>query len=316
MTPHRVWLAAGVAVVAAAVVALVVGVLTAGEGGRGLAGGKAITATARIAPTTPLFGDEITARIDVAVDRARANPDDVRVRTPFSPVEPVTRRTQRWNVGRITYIRTTWKLRCLSRLCAQKEPSFAAGLGGAKGTYRRATALPPAKVVYVGRPARTLTLHWPTVEWLSRINQTEEATGTYFYHVDLVPPDVSYSVSPGQLLVYLALALVVLVAIPVALVWRRVVERRRARASAPEPEVPPLERALRLLDSANADGDSAGRRRALELVAVELRRSGKDDLSSDARALAWQRPAPPADDAGEIGARVRSTFGANGAPPA
>ena len=316
MTRRRGWIAAAGALVVAAVVALVVSVLIAGEGGRSLPGRKAISATAHIEPTTPLFGDEITARIDVAVDRDRANPDDVRVRTPFSPLEPVTRRTQRWDAGRLTYIRTTWKLRCLSRLCAQKQPSFAAGLGGAKGTYRRATALPHAKVVYVGRPARMLTLYWPTVEWLSRINQTEEATGSYFYHVDLVPPAVSYAASPGHLLVCLTLALVALVAIPLAIAWRRIVERRRARAPAPEPDVPPLEHALRLLESANADGDGAGRRRALELVAVELRRSGRDDLSSEARALAWQRAAPPADDAGELGARVRSTVGGNGASPA
>ncbi|HZC29101.1 MAG TPA: hypothetical protein VE269_05120 [Gaiellaceae bacterium] len=312
MTRRRAWVAAGVAVVAA-VVALAVSVLTAGDGGRGLPGGKAITATARIDPTTALFGDEITARIDIAVDRNRAHPDDVRVRTPFSPLEPVNRETHRWDAGRITYIRTAWTLRCLSRRCAQKQPTFAAGVGGAKGTYRRATAVPPAKVVYVGRPNRTLTLYWPTVEWLSRINQTEEATGSYFYHVDLVPPAVSYAVSPGHLLVYLTLALVVLVAVPVAIVRRRIVERRRAGAPAPEPEVAPLERALRLLELANADGDSAGRRRALELVAVELRRSGRDELSSEARTLAWQRPAPPADDAGELGARVRSTVGGNGA---
>jgi hypothetical protein len=315
VTRRRGLIAAGGAVVVAAVVALVFAVLTAGGGGRGLPGGRPISATAWIEPTTPMFGDDITARIDVAVDRDRANLDDVRIGTPFSPLEPVTRRTRRWDAGRIGYIRTTWTLRCLSRLCAQKEPTFAAGLGGQKGTYRRATPLPPAKVVYVGRPARTLTLYWPTVEWLSRINQTEEASGSYFFHVNLVPPDVSYAVSPGRLLVYLALALLVLIAIPVAIVWRRIVERRRARELVPEPEVPPLERALRLLEFANADGDSAGRRRALELVAVELRRTGREDLSSEARALAWQRPAPPADDAGELGTRVRSTF-ENGASPA
>ena len=314
MTRRRAWIAAGAAAVAG-VVALVVGIWTAGDGGRGLPGRKAIAATARIEPTTPLFGDDITARIDVAVDRKRANPDDVRVRTPFSPLEPVTRHTQRWDVGRIAYIRTTWTLRCLSRRCAQKQPSFAAGLGGAKGTYRRATALPAAKVVYVGRPARTLTLHWPTVEWLSRINQAEEASGASFYHVDLVPPDVSYAVSPGRLLVYLTLALVVLLAIPSGIAWRRIVERRRARLPAPEPDVPPLERALRLLESATAHADGVARRRALELVALELRRSGRDDLSGEARALAWQEPAPPVDEAGELGARVRSTFGGNGASP-
>jgi hypothetical protein len=308
-------IATAAAVVVAGVVVLALSILGAGEDGRGLPNGRAITATARIDPTTPMFGDEVTARIDVAVDRHRADPDKVRVRTPFSPLEAVSHRTERWDVGRITYIRKTWTLRCLSRLCAQKQPTFAAGLGGAKGTYRRATALPPAQVVYLGTPQRKLNLDWPTVEWLSRINQTEEASGAFFYHVDLVPPPVSYAISPGRLLLLLALALVVLVAIPVAIVWRRIVERRRARLPEPEPELPPLERALELLRWATTQSDGVARRRALELVAVELRRDGRDELSGEARAMAWQPPAPPADDAEALGARVRSTIGGNGAAP-
>jgi hypothetical protein len=263
-----------------------------------------------------MFGDDVTARIDVVVDRRRADPDKVHVRTPFSPLEAVTHRTQRWNVGPVTYIRKTWTLRCLSPLCAQKEPTFAAGLAGAKAASgRRATALPRAQIVYLGTPHRTLSLNWPTVEWLSRINRTEEASGSFFYHVDLVPPPVSYAISPGRLLVFGTLALLVLVAIPVAIVWRRTVERRRAREPEPEPELPPLERALGLLEWAASNSDEIARRRALELVAVELGREGKDELSGEARALAWQPPAPPADDAGALGARVRSTIGGNGAAP-
>jgi hypothetical protein len=312
---RRALIAAGAAVVVAGIVVLALTILGAGEDGRGLPNGRAITATARIDPTTPMFGDAITARIDVAVDRHRADPENVHIRTPFSPLEPVAHETKRWNVGRVTYIRKTWTLRCLSRLCAQKEPSFAAGLAGAKGSGRRATALQPAQIVYLGTSHRTLSLDWPTVEWLSRINRTEEASGSFFYHVDLVPPPVSYAISPGRLLVFGTLALLVLVAIPVVIVWRRIVERRRARAPAPEPELPPLERALQLLEWAASDSDEVARRRALELVAVELRRDGRDDLSGEARALAWQPPAPPADDAGALGARVRSTIGGNGASP-
>jgi hypothetical protein len=314
VTRRRARIAAAVAVVAGIVV-LALAILGAGEDGRGLPNGRAITATARIDPTTPLFGDDVAARIDLVVDRRRADPDKVHVRTPFSPLEPVAHRTQRWNVGPLTYIRKTWTLRCLSPLCAQKEPSFAAGLSGAKGSGRRATALQPAQIVYLGTPHRTLNLDWPTVEWLSRINRTEEASGTYFYHVELVPPPVSYAITPGRLIVFGTLALLVLVAIPAAIVWRRIVDRRRAREPEAEPELPPLERALQLLERAASDSDEVARRRALELVAVELHRHGREELSGEARALAWQPPAPPADDAGALGARVRSTIGENGASP-
>jgi hypothetical protein len=313
--PRSAWIAAGLAAVVLGIVTLAAGILSAGEGGRGLPNGKAITATARIDRTTPLFGDEITAWIDIAVDRERADPGRVHVRAAFSPLEPVSQRTRRRDAGRISFVRKTWTLRCLVRRCAQVQPSFAAGLAGAKGTGRRATPLPPARIVYTGRGVHGLTVAWPTVEWLSRINRTEEASGTSFYHVDLVPPDVSYAVSPTHLLVWLTLALVILLAVPIGIVWRRLVERRRARAPVPEPEVPPIERALRLLEWANEQPGGTERRRALELVAVELRRTGRHDLSSEARALAWRPPSPPATEAGELGERVRSFVGGNGASP-
>jgi hypothetical protein len=315
VTRRRVWIGAGTAALLLAVAALVFGVLSAGEGGTALARGRAISATARIDPTTPLFGDEITARIDVVVDRRRADPSKVHVRTRFTPLEPVTQTTRRWDVGRLTYIRKTWTLRCLSRLCAQIEPTFSAGLNGAKGTGRRATPLAPARIVYAARGLPSLTLAWPTVEWLSRINQTAESSGSFFYHVDLVPPPVSYAISPGRLLILLAVVLVVVLAILAAIVRRRLAERRRARLPHREPELPPLERALRLLEHALGD-DGAGRRRALELVAVEVERAGERALSTELRALAWQPAVPPADEAEQIGARIRSTMASNGAAPA
>jgi len=92
----------------------------------------------------------------------------------------------------------------------------------------------------------------------------------------------------GHLLIWLAVALLVLLAIPAAIVRRRLGERRRARAPAPKPQLPPLERALQLLEWANSRREGSDRRRALELVAVELSRGGRSDLSTEARALAWQ----------------------------
>jgi hypothetical protein len=315
MIPRRAWLVAALTVLAIGVVTLVASVLSAGHGGRGLPNGKPISATATIEPTTPLFADEITARIDVAVDRSRADPRKVHVKASFVPFERVAHETATRNAGRITFIREIWTLRCLVRRCAQVQPTFAAGIAGAKGSGRRATTIPPAQIAYDGGGVQPLQLEWPTVEWLTRINRTEESSPSYFYHVDLTPPAVSYAISPEHLLVGLAAALLVLLGVPGAIVGRRVLERRRAKAPEPKHELPPLERALRLLEWANDRPDDDVRRRALELVAVELVRNGQHDLGATARELAWQPPSPARDDAGRLGARVRTTMGGNGASP-
>jgi hypothetical protein len=315
MIPRRAWLAAAVAAGGIAGVVLVLAVLDAGDGGRALPNGKAISATATIDPTTPLFADEIRARIDVAVDRTRADPGKVRVKASFVPFERVAHDTVRHDVGRITFIRETWTLRCLVRRCAQVQPTFAAGIAGAKGSGRRATTPPPALISYDGGGVEQLQVEWPTVEWLTRINRTEEASPSYFYHVDLTPPAASYAISPGHLLAALFLALLVLLAVPVAIVVRRVLVRRRAHAPDSKDELPPLERALRLLEWANERPDGDDRRRALELVAVELGRRGRHDLGAGARELAWQSPSPGRDEAERLGVRVRTTMGGNGASP-
>ena len=313
MIPRSAWLAGLVAALVLGVVTLAAGVLTAGEGGAPLPHGKAITATASINPTVPLFGDQVTARIDIAVDRRKADPSQLHVRAPFSPLEQVAHRRVRADAGRVTFIRYTWTLRCLSRRCAQIQPSFGAAVGGAQGTGRRATTPRPAKLIYRGRPVRSLD--WPTVEWLSRTNQTEANSGTYFFHVELAPPPASYAVSPGHLLLWLTLALVLLLAVPAALALRRIVEHRRAQEADDADSVPPLARALQLLEWATSQQDGNARRRALELVAVELRRRGRHDLGAEARALAWQPSPPPPLDADELRARVISTVGGNGARP-
>jgi hypothetical protein len=315
MIPRRVWLAAAVAAVGIGAVTLVASVLNAGDGGRGLPNGKPISATATIEPTTPLFADQITARIDVAVDRKRADPGKLHVKASFVPFERVAHKTTRRDAGRITFIRETWTLRCLVRRCAQVQPTFAAGIAGAKGSGRRATTPPPAQISYDGGGVEPLQLEWPTVEWLTRINRTEESSPNYFYHVDLAPPTASYAISPGRLLGVLSAALLVLLAVPASLVLRRILERRRAHAPESKDELPPLERALRLLEWANDRPVGDDRRRALELVAVELVRSGRPDLGAKARELAWQPPSPASEEAGRLGARVRTTMGGNGASP-
>ena len=121
------------------------------------------------------------------------------------------------------------------------------------------SSLPPQRlyesgldVVQVSPGREALLLEWPVVESVTRVNQTESQLENFFYKASLTPPPASYRVTPRALLWLLFAAFVVALAVPVGLVVRRVRAWRRARMPGGRPELPPLERALRLLEWANA----------------------------------------------------------------
>jgi hypothetical protein len=311
---RRTLVVAAVAAVGIGVIALGAAILGTGGGGSALPGGVPLAATASVSPNVVYFADPLTARIDIAVDTHKVDPDRVRIATDFGPFDRLSQHKVRSDAGRITSIRETYRLRCLSRECVQILPSVAAAAGGAKPSGRRETEFPPAQVYVQGRSSvQPILLQWPTVESVTRVNQAESQLQTFFYHADLTPPARSYALSPSGLLWLLFVVALALAAVPVAIALRRVREYRRVRGPAPRQELAPLERALRLLDWANRQPEGEKRRRALELVALELEREGRGELGDEARALAWSPPSPPPEQAGELGTRVRSTTGRDGA---
>jgi hypothetical protein len=312
--PRRAVIAAVVAAVVIGVITLAAGILSTGGGGSALPNGAPLASTASMEPSVVQFGDPLTARIDIAVDTKKVDPDRVRIATDFRPFDRLSQHRTRRDAGRITYIRETYRLRCLSRDCVQVLPSVASAAGGAKPSGRRATQVRPARIYVQGRSSVQPTLlQWPTIESVTRVNQSEAQLQTFFYHADLKPPARSYALPTGGLLWLLLLVFLALFAVPVTLVVRRIRAYRRARGPAPREELPPLERALRLLEWANRQPAGENRRRALELVALELLRGGRHDLGDEARELAWSPPAPPPEEAGKLGTRVRSATGGDGA---
>jgi len=311
---RRELLIAGVAAVVIGLITLGAAILSTGGGGSALPGGVPFAATASLSPNVVYFGDPLTARIDIAVDSRRVDPGRVRIATEFGPFDRLAQHRLRRDAGRIAYIRETYRLRCLSRQCVQVLPSIAAAAGGAKPSGRRATQFPPARVYVQGSSSvQPILLQWPTVESVTRVNQAESQLQTFFYHADLTPPGRSYALSPSGALWLLFVVVLLVASVPVALALRRWRAYRRARGPAPREELAPLERALRLLEWANRQPAGENRRRALELVALELLRGGRGDLGDEARALAWSPPAPPAEEAGRLGTRVRTATGSDGA---
>ena len=175
----------------------------------------AITAAGTLRPEAVLFGDTVTARITISLDRDRVDPDSVRVAAAFTPWAPVGEaRHLRQDGNASTTLVTTYELRCLVASCASERDE-------------QPTDLPPARVTYTtgtrgtSRTRVSMAVKWPTLVVRSRL----AASGaTNAYRADAVTlPTVSYRLDPdlvalilvcGGTLLGLAGCMLVYVALP------------------------------------------------------------------------------------------------------
>lgn len=311
--PARVALAAA-AVASALLVVLVAAVSSGDDADSSSARTDPISATAALSPGIVLFGDTLTATVDVVLDRTVLDPDTVEVswsHAPWRAVDPPTR--ARRDSGRATHLRTTFVLRCLTALCVP-----------ARDTEQ--VELEPAEVSYeaeVGEGPRQLTLDvpWPALVVHPRVGDSlppgQRDALSAPWRADLASlPAVSYRVSPWLVLGVLISLGVLFLAASALIVYRALPEREPPPEPEPEPEpvASPLEQALALLESPATNGSHA-RRRALELVAEEVERFGEDDLALRARTLAWSEDTPEGHETRALAARLRSLLErTNGVP--
>ena len=261
-----------------------------------------------LTPQILLFGDTLTARVDVVVDNGHVDPESVRVRTDFSPwevVTPVQRDLD--DGGATTLVRTTFQLRCLTSPCV--PPRDTAPLD-----------FTPAVVNYAGG---RLDVSWPRLVVHSRIPDRGAPVTTagggqrggpqFPWTADLLNlPKISYRAAPG-ILFPLLLALGAVFALGGAVLGYRALPPRRPApeplppAPPPEPALPPLELALLLLEQPPVENGTADRRRALELVADGL--ADRDArLALSARRLAWSEETPPLETTSGLASRARAVL--------
>jgi len=305
--------------VGVAVAALLVG---AGCGGDDearplIAAGKTAVVRGELVPDVHTFGDAVVARVEVVLDRAKVDPDDVRVSTNFDPYEKVgATRVDRDDLGGFTTLRYTTTLRCLSQLCIPRTvrgqttvsqiPGVPPILPGQARDEKAKYQFEPATVVAeAGRKDTTLgRVVWPPLRSLSRINWYDSnVVGQGFPFVADVTPvsEPDYRISPTVLGLGLLAGALALLAIPGFLLWDR---RRRNVASAVEPgtALNPLERALRLVEWASGRPSVDERREALEALAYEL---DADERAARARERGWSPPAPEPAEMTKLVASVR-----------
>jgi hypothetical protein len=221
-----------------------------------------------VTPRSVLFGDRVTARLDVLVDTTELASRPVSVSTPTGVWTEVgapaasTARGGRWARTRIE----------LTLVCAQVACAPEGGVA--------TPAIPPAAVTLRRRDGGTVRVvaRWPAVVVSSRLAPGSSAASSPPFRLQTSPPPLRTRVSANGLAWTLDAVAIVLVLAAAALVAAALRGRRAPRA------VDPLERALAL--AREAEGRAApDRRRALALLA----RVARDRETTE---TAWSEPEP------------------------
>ena len=261
-----------------------------------------IAARATIEPRTHLFGDAVTARVLVTFDPKQIRAESIRTNPDFRPYEvlgpPETEREVEDDVGKVVF---TYRLRCAVKACAGEDEA-------------QETTFPQGRVDFavVDVAQRSaLAFGWPEVQSVSRVGALDVTNPRWRAEVQTAPA-VSYRAAPPVLAAGF-FGLTALLGLGGVLLLRaarpeRVVEDEEERVE--EARLAPLERALGALELAGSNGSDTERRKALELLARELRIAEEPELASRARRLAWSAQRPTAGAADELGRDVRDRTGA------
>jgi len=195
-----------------------------------------IESTGTIEPGIILFGDTITAQVDVLLDRRRVDPDSVRVAGEFLPWELIGQPIRtRSDSGPNTRLETTFTLRCTGSPCLPANTSTALDFTPARVSYARTGAGPGERsAIRVGFPILLVYSRFAAANAVS----TAGPPGQNLWRADLASfPAASYRIAPG-ILVPVLLVLAALLAVTGALLAFVAIPRRRAEPE-PEPEPEP-----------------------------------------------------------------------------
>lgn len=284
-----------------------------------IAAGKTAIVRGELAPDVHLFGEPVVTTVDVVVDRAKVDPDDVRLKTDFEPYTVVGQTEEaREDLGGFTHLRYRTTLRCLDVDCIPRTIRGEVTISQTPGLplfpenqqrdEKRTYVFPPAIVTAgEGEDARTLgRVVWPPLRSLSRINWDDSSVvGQGFPFVSTVTPvpEPGYRISPTLLGLALLAGALALLALPAWLLW----ERRKGRAPRESAglALSPLERALALVEWASMRPSVDDRREALEALAHELETGEDDELVRRAREQGWSPPSPAREEMTDLVATVR-----------
>jgi hypothetical protein len=242
--------------------------------------GAAIATNATLQPKTALFGQRVTARLDIAFDGDQIRPDSVHPAAQFGAYSVLEQSRRKTTVGGDVYLQYRYLLECLTTDC----------LAPSGGTYAE---FAPVTVKYQAPGSdrtQSMQVDWSPLRLRSRIG-VHDFEGRAFAGPARDLPTPSYRLDPTLLAAGAAVLAAVLFvaglgalgsAIGASSLLAAALARRRSG-------IPALYRALALVRQAS---DRRERRRALDRLAAELRRSEEHDLAIRATGLAWRRVDP------------------------
>jgi hypothetical protein len=271
------------------------GVLLLGRSGgqRPIGAARPLTVRAFFAPQTVQFGDELTARVVVLVDRAAVRVGSLRINDGFAPLAQLgAARTTRTQRGRLAVVSVSVAAACLADACAA-----AAG--------EKPITLPPVTVQARTSRGGTVrgTARWPSLHVTSRLAAADLAAANPPFRGETLPPSPAYRIAPGTLALVLDVVAALLAASGVGLAaWNGFALLRRGRTPV---DVDELELALRRMREAEVR-PAPDRRRALGLLARLLdRRGGR--FAGAASELAWSKPTPEPKELSALATRIERT---------
>jgi hypothetical protein len=279
------------------------------EGSGGTYAPRRILAGAQISPRSSLFGDVLTAQVEVILDPRRYDPASVQLTPNFAPyvVNSQSRRVET-GVGRATMIAFSYSIQCLTASCIPLMSTKTRS-----GDEARTVSFPEVKFSARERGGALVaeTVHWPSIVVHSRLSASQIALATPEADPTPALPALRWRISP-DLLGALALTLAVLLALTacwlaasVALQDSKLLIRRLRFPT----HLTPVERAVLLAQHAASRGEREEERKALQRLAVELSLVGRGDLAGRARRLAWSEESPAPELVGALADEAR----ANGA---
>lgn len=252
-----------------------------------------IAVRADVFPHEHLFGDTLTAQVDVLLDRSFVKPESVRVEENFAPfrVRGAVRR-EREDLANTTHLEFSYRLDCL-----RGEPCLPDQEG-------RTYELPELRVSYVVTDIGERTTTRVPIAVLTGTSRLLGANldAPAFRADPREVPAPTYRASPTLLaagvlgvagVLVLAALLLLVPLVPIGFVQRWRARRKAARRT-------DLERALAHLRATAPTGETDEVRPALERLASELGRIESEELALQTRRLAWSEPPPVEREIGPI----------------
>lgn len=260
-----------------------------------------------------LFGERVTADVDVLVNTKLVAPSAIDAGARFEPYAligaPARTETREGSVVRVRY---RFVLGCSSLACTT----------GSK--RERTVTFAPVIVRYRDRQgtARKVIVHWPAFRLVSRSNDPQSRPQSASDARRAIPIDVlrvlpasvtapspTYHLPPAVLAALLFAGAAGAVLGAAALGWP-VLAQLRGVGDADAVPLTPLEQATATVATAAERGaGTPEHREALALMARELRRAGLTDLAGPARRLAWSEQPPTAAASSDLVTRTRARLG-------